>query len=406
MKSLVGERRPVEGAVPMRRAPTNLIQRKCACGGPSGVTSECEGCRSGKLARQHGGSSASRPSAVPHIVHEVLRSPGHPLDQDTRAFMEPRFGHDFGRVRVHTNYRAAESARAVNALAYTVGRDVVFGAGQYAPEDPAGRLLLAHELTHVVQQRGNEQMPPVELSQPADAEEQEAASLSTSILADPVRGNRVTVNADSKPGTVHGGWPLIVGGVALIGGGIYAIWAYRCLSPLEIPMYNATFGDVSTRAGGFRLWYYNQTHAPVPSNVWDAFGHCWIACSATERCGSITSAIAGKSREFWREHIDSSPHDSYQQDTNNQTLGRGFGKGGADCTVSCRNAALPGGAMDLSAPQAGFWTPVLGDYTAPPPAPSAVSPPPDASVPSDAGVSPPDAGAPSDAGASLPGGLP
>jgi hypothetical protein len=68
--------------------------------------------------------------------------------------MEARFGHDFGRVRVHTDTRAAESARAVNALAYTVGRDVVFGAGRYTPETGEGERLVAHELAHVVQQAG------------------------------------------------------------------------------------------------------------------------------------------------------------------------------------------------------------------------------------------------------------
>ena len=91
--------------------------------------------------------------AVPSIVHEVVRSPGQPLDDATRSFMEPHFGHDFSRVRVHTDSKATESARAVNALAYTVGHDVVFGCGQYAPRLPAGEQLLAHELTHVVQQR-------------------------------------------------------------------------------------------------------------------------------------------------------------------------------------------------------------------------------------------------------------
>src|SRR5512143_3677565 len=70
---------------------------------------------------------------VPSIVHDVLRSPGRPLDANTRAFMEPRFGHDFSGVRVHTDAQAAESARAVNALAYTGGGDVELGAGQYAP---------------------------------------------------------------------------------------------------------------------------------------------------------------------------------------------------------------------------------------------------------------------------------
>jgi hypothetical protein len=77
-----------------------------------------------------------------------------PLDPATRAYMDPRFGHDFSRVRVHTDSLAAESARAVDALAYTVGTDVVFAAGRYAPHTDPGRELLAHELTHVRQQAG------------------------------------------------------------------------------------------------------------------------------------------------------------------------------------------------------------------------------------------------------------
>ena len=89
---------------------------------------------------------------MPPIVHEVLRSPGQRLDPATRAFMEPRFGHDFGSVRVHTDSRARASARAVNALAYTVGQDVVFGASSSPPNTSTGTEMLAHELTHVVQQ--------------------------------------------------------------------------------------------------------------------------------------------------------------------------------------------------------------------------------------------------------------
>jgi hypothetical protein len=95
-------------------------------------------------------------SGVPLVVHRVLNSGGgQPLDAPTRAFMEPRFGHDFSRVRVHTDTQAAQSARAVDALAYTVGRDVVFGAGQYRSMTHDGRKLLAHELTHVIQQDEN-----------------------------------------------------------------------------------------------------------------------------------------------------------------------------------------------------------------------------------------------------------
>lgn len=101
-------------------------------------------------------SLANKPQVfdAPPIIYDVLRSPGKPLDNEIRTFMEPRFGHDFSRVRIHTDEKAVESARAVNALAYTVGRHVVFGAGQFAPGTDATRKLLAHELTHVVQQEG------------------------------------------------------------------------------------------------------------------------------------------------------------------------------------------------------------------------------------------------------------
>jgi outer membrane protein OmpA-like peptidoglycan-associated protein len=94
------------------------------------------------------------PVVAPPIVHEVLGRPGRPLDARAAGSMAARLGHDFGRVRIHTDARAAESARAVAAKAYTVGLDVVFGAGRYRPGTPAGDRLLAHELAHVLQQRG------------------------------------------------------------------------------------------------------------------------------------------------------------------------------------------------------------------------------------------------------------
>ena len=155
--------------------------------------------RAGLLRR----SGAGHLDRVPPIVHDVLRSPGRPLDVTTRSFIEPRFGHgfshantssalqassgelqvgpvddphereadavadsvmnessserlnrgfDFSQVRIHTDARAAQSAHAVNAAAYTVGRDIVFGEGQYQPHTRQGQRLLAHELTHVAQQ--------------------------------------------------------------------------------------------------------------------------------------------------------------------------------------------------------------------------------------------------------------
>ncbi|WP_444439493.1 eCIS core domain-containing protein [Pseudomonas sp. A6] len=171
-----------------------LLQRKCACGGDSGPQGQCEECEreeqaalqpklwigaqdeplereadrvaeqvmaaeppakvtpaSGALARK---PATAGPGAgqAPGIVHDVLREPGQPLASEARGFFEPRFGHDFARVRVHADARADASAQAVQARAYTVGHDLVFAAGQYRPQSPEGRQLLAHELTHVLQQ--------------------------------------------------------------------------------------------------------------------------------------------------------------------------------------------------------------------------------------------------------------
>src|SRR5689334_12260471 len=90
-------------------------------------------------------------------VPEVMRGTGQPLDPMTRSFFEPRFGRDLGAVRIYADQAAARSARALNALAYTVGSKVAFSGGNYAPGTNAGRRLLAHELAHVVQQTGHHQ---------------------------------------------------------------------------------------------------------------------------------------------------------------------------------------------------------------------------------------------------------
>lgn len=85
---------------------------------------------------------------------QSIKGAGQPLSASERAFFEPRFGADFGKVRVHNDTRAADVAQSVNARAFTLGHDVVFGAGQYSPGTGEGRRLLAHELTHAVQQQG------------------------------------------------------------------------------------------------------------------------------------------------------------------------------------------------------------------------------------------------------------
>ncbi|MFZ3325581.1 MAG: DUF4157 domain-containing protein, partial [Methylocella sp.] len=91
-------------------------------------------------------------SDAPSIVRKTLGSSGWPLDSSARTDMESRFGRNFGDVRVHTDHSAAESAGAIDALAYTMGKHIVFGQGQYTPQSNEGRRLLAHELAHVAQQ--------------------------------------------------------------------------------------------------------------------------------------------------------------------------------------------------------------------------------------------------------------
>jgi hypothetical protein len=103
------------------------------------------------LIRRKVAENSTGAGEAPPIVHDVLASSGHPLDAPTRAFFEPRFGHDFSQVRVHVDSDAAESALAVHAHAYTVGSDIVFGAGQFEPGTREGQQLIAHELSHVVQ---------------------------------------------------------------------------------------------------------------------------------------------------------------------------------------------------------------------------------------------------------------
>lgn len=198
-----------------------VLQRTCACGGTSGEDDECAECRAKRLQgqgvlqakltvgaandayeqeadrvaeqvmrmpeplsesqalsitpvtsrqAQSKESGAEAPATAPPIVHEALSSPGQPLDAATRGYFEPRFGHDLTRVRLHTDPKAAESARAVNALAYTIGNDIVLGTGQYRPRTIDGSRLLAHELTHVVQQAQAPQLARrVQRQTPAEA---------------------------------------------------------------------------------------------------------------------------------------------------------------------------------------------------------------------------------------------
>ena len=186
--------RPARQAVSGPGRPhVSLVQRKCACGSPTAsLTGKCEECKKKKLLQTRlamgvsndplereadrvaeqvlaapsnpafsgtpphiqrlTGQATGQTDTTPASVDRILANPGRPLGPALRQDMEQRFGHDFSRVRVHSGAASEKSARDVNAHAYTAGHDIVFGAGRFSPGTHEGRRLLAHELTHVIQQ--------------------------------------------------------------------------------------------------------------------------------------------------------------------------------------------------------------------------------------------------------------
>lgn len=137
---------------PLAGQITPLVQRQL---GPAEEEEEEETLQT----KPHAGPTPEVASDL-HSRIKSLKGRGRPLPESARAFFEPRFGYDFSRVRIRTDTRATKTARAVSARSFTVGRDVMFGAGQYAPGTTAGKKLLAHELTHVVQQNANNRLHP------------------------------------------------------------------------------------------------------------------------------------------------------------------------------------------------------------------------------------------------------
>jgi hypothetical protein len=132
----------------------------------------------------HRDASGAGPEHAPRIVHDVLGSSGAALPGEVRTDMEARLGHDFADVRVHTDSRAAESAAAVRSHAYTVGRRIVFGDGQFRPQSSEGRRLLAHELVHAMgARRGDPVVGTLRVSSPQDGPEVHAARAARAALA-------------------------------------------------------------------------------------------------------------------------------------------------------------------------------------------------------------------------------
>lgn len=149
------------------------------CGGRQCGAGECEHEENGL----HRHASGPGPTYAPPLVHDVLRTSGSPLPAAVRADMEHRLGHDFADVRIHTDAAAAETAREVEAHAYTVGRHVVFAAGRFDPATPGGRRLLAHELSHAADAGPGTATPAgtLRISNPHDGAEQRASHIAGSL---------------------------------------------------------------------------------------------------------------------------------------------------------------------------------------------------------------------------------
>jgi len=197
-----------------------FLHRSCTCRSHT-IGGECEECKGKKnsLQRQHENNNSS--SEIPPIVHEVLNSPGQSLDTQALAFLESRFKQDFSNVQVHTDQKSSESARAVNAHAFTVGDHMVFGFNQYQPNTPKGAKLLVHELTHVAQQRlagGTETQYERAISHPLDVAETEAEKTAEQVMS----GGQAEVK--QRPSAILQG-EIFTGAAIGIGVGVAALVA-------------------------------------------------------------------------------------------------------------------------------------------------------------------------------------
>ena len=259
----------------MRMAAPVAVQRKCtACAEDERVQRKCSHCEQEEKPEIHRKESGAGPESAPPIVHDVLGAPGQPLDGDTRAFMEPRFGHDFSHVRVHTDEKAAESAQSVQAHAYAAGRHLVFNKGQYTPGSREGMRLLAHELTHVVQQA------PRRMS---------GAARESSELSD----HSPAVNATAGAGTVLRDKQAGAGSAKL---SIKTTGTKSADDKLNFPMKTTCSQDLGLHdcsANQFWLW-----NVEIAGDVTDDAAQWTVSQSSTGRRKGVVKPTAGKDVPF------------------------------------------------------------------------------------------------------------
>jgi Domain of unknown function (DUF4157) len=205
--------RQFDSAAPSQPAPQprRPIQRKCNCAGGGnggangggnggGSCSECGGAKVQTVQRQASDTNTDTdsPSSVPQSVTQVMESSGgQPLPRSTRNEMESAFGVDFGQARIHTGQQAATAARDINASAFTVDQDIYFGEGQYQPDSQQGKHLLAHELTHTLQQANGRSalQSDAVVSHPDDVLEREADSVADAVSQDRLVSRQVSPGA-------------------------------------------------------------------------------------------------------------------------------------------------------------------------------------------------------------------
>ncbi len=176
------------GAVPPRAVPEPILARQLAL-------------MVNRSANGHEAANVPDAPAASEVPGEAMRSDGQALDASTRGYFEPRFGRDFSQIRIHTDAQAARSAQAFDAIAYTLGRHIFFARGRYEPSTAAGKRLLAHELTHTVQQshEATAQAQPLRLSHPEDAAEREADRAAD----DAVSGGHPSISRSADVSTVQ-----------------------------------------------------------------------------------------------------------------------------------------------------------------------------------------------------------
>lgn len=280
-------------------------QGACPCGGG------CPKCQNQQDGRKQINTKPAQTLDINEAnssEEKIISSPGLPLDSVTRAFFEPRFGYAFSKVRVHTDSVSAQSARNLNSFAYTFNNHIVFGHNRYRPNTSQGRKLLAHELTHIIQQ------------------EADASQLSKKIQR-------------QVPSESFG---------ELWGETLYEIGEQiRCLESLFDEMSRQTNWYLRTacRDGGYltpmsRIRY-------IPEDRSDAFGHCWIGCQGAKTCGQDVTRFWGESYEDFREAMRYLTfgvwgHNSYEEDIFDQRHGRELARNNpeGDCSSLCYQAVV------------------------------------------------------------------